>query len=74
VGSSIIAAIIHNRIGIGVEKEKTYSDIAFERIIKAINGTLSRRPLDRPVREYKEAKVAKIPPEWTNKKIESFNR
>jgi DNA modification methylase len=72
VGSSVIAAILHNRNGIGVEKEKIYSDIAFQRIINAINGTLSRRPLGRPICEYPETKVAKIPAEWTNKNLESF--
>lgn len=73
VGSSLIAATLHNRIGIGVEKEKVYSDIAYKRILEAINGTLSRRPLERPIYESKGEKVARIPPEWTNGKIESFS-
>jgi adenine-specific DNA-methyltransferase len=65
VGSSIIAAILHNRKGVGVDKEKLYTDLAYERIIAALKGTLRRRPLRRPIYEPKGTeKVARIPAEW----------
>jgi adenine-specific DNA-methyltransferase len=68
VGSSLIAALMHNRKAIGVEKEGLYTDIAYQRIIGALEGTLRKRRLGKPV--YKpngNEKVAKIPPEWKDK-------
>jgi len=47
-GTSIIAAILHNRRGAGAEIEKKYIDIARERIQQAINGTLRTRPMNKP--------------------------
>lgn len=65
VGSSTVAAILHNRKGIGVDKEKIYLDIAYQRIQDALNGTIKRRPLGTPIYEPKGTeKVAKIPQEW----------
>jgi adenine-specific DNA-methyltransferase len=65
VGSSIIAAVLHNRQGVGVDKEKIYTDIAHQRIIEALKGTLRRRSLGKPIFKPKgNEKVAKIPPEW----------
>jgi len=65
VGSSIIAALLHNRVGIGVDKEKAYTDIAYERIIEAISGTLKIRPLGKKIYKPSESlKLAQIPKEW----------
>ena len=65
VGSSIIAAVLNNRKGIGVDKERQYTEIAFKRITQALEGTLNRRPLGKPVWKPKGTeKVAKKPPEW----------
>lgn len=65
VGSSIIAALLHNRIGVGVDKERQYTDIAFERITRALKGTLRKRPLGKPVWKPKGTeKVVRKPPEW----------
>lgn len=47
-GTSIIAAIRHNRRGAGAEIEKKYIDISRDRIEKAINGTLRTRPMNKP--------------------------
>jgi len=47
-GTSIIAAIRHNRRGAGAETEKKYVDISRDRIQKAINGTLRTRPMNKP--------------------------
>jgi len=49
VGSSIIAAILHDRKGMGVDKERLYTDIAFERTILALNRTFRKRPLGKPI-------------------------
>ena len=49
VGSSIIAAIIHNRIGMGSEIVYEYSQIAQERIQLALDGKLKVRPMNLPV-------------------------
>lgn len=69
VGSSIIAAILHNRKGVGVDKEKLYTDIAFDRITKALQGTLRKRPLGKPVWKPKGTeKVARRPSEWDKTK------
>jgi len=73
VGSSIIAAILHNRKGIGVDKERVYTDIAFKRVCDALKGTLKRRPLGKPIYTPKGTeKVARIPPEWITKRLDSF--
>lgn len=69
VGSSLVAAVLHNRNGIGVDKEKLYTDIAYQRVSYALKGTLKRRPLGKPIYEPKRnEKIATIPPEW--KKME----
>jgi len=65
VGSSLIAAIMHNRKAIGCEKESAYIKIAHDRIQSYLNGTLKIRPIGTPVfvptgRE----KVSQIPDEW----------
>jgi adenine-specific DNA-methyltransferase len=64
-GSSIIASLLHNRIGVGVDKEKIYTDIAYKRIVDALKGTLRKRPLGKPIYRPKGTeKVTKPPPEW----------
>ncbi len=70
VGSTLLAAIIHKRKGIGVDKEKQYVDIAMKRIRDFMNGTLRKRPLGKPV--YKptgKEKVSMIPEEWRQSDI-----
>ncbi|KPV62792.1 MAG: Modification methylase MjaV [Candidatus Bathyarchaeota archaeon BA2] len=65
VGSSLVAGLLHNRRVIGVDKEKLYTDIAYQRVIDALRGVLKRRPMERPI--YKPSgreKVARPPPEW----------
>lgn len=65
VGTTVVAALLHNRRGIGVDKEKVYVDIALQRVQQAIQGTLKRRPLGKPKHQPTgHEKVALIPPEW----------
>jgi adenine-specific DNA-methyltransferase len=65
VGSSLIAAIKHNRKAIGCEKESQYIELAHQRINSFLEGTLPIRPMGKPV--YKPTgteKVSQIPQEW----------
>lgn len=49
VGSSVIAAIKHGRIGYGCDTVEKYVEIAWDRIYQLRAGTLKMRPMDRPV-------------------------
>jgi adenine-specific DNA-methyltransferase len=49
VGSSIIAAIKHNRIGYGCDIMKEYVDVAWERVHDFRAGRLATRPMNKPV-------------------------
>ena len=65
VGSSLIAGIIHNRKVAGFDIIKQYCDIAYQRVVDALNGKLKRRPLGKPVyTPTGREKVAKPPKEW----------
>ena len=49
VGSSLLAAIMHNRRAMGCEKEENYVELAMQRIKDYYNGTLPYRPLGKPI-------------------------
>ena len=49
VGSSIVAAIMHGRIGYGCDNVREYVDIARARIRALDDGTLRTRPMGKPV-------------------------
>lgn len=73
VGSSLVAGIIHNRIVLGVDKERVYTDIAHDRVLKALKGTLKRRPLGRPIWTPKGTeKVVKPPPSWGKRNLDRW--
>ncbi len=63
-GTSIIAAIRHDRRGAGAETEIKYVKLAKNRIKKAINGTLRTRPMNKPVYDPKENGNKLITPPW----------
>ena len=67
VGTSIIAAIRHNRKGAGAETFKKYIQKTHSRIQQAIQGTLAVRPMNRPVYDPQDAgkKITTAP--WTTK-------
>jgi len=74
VGSSIIASVLHNRIGIGVDKKKEYTDIAYERICSALKGKLKIRPLGKPIyHPTGNEKVARPPAEWETASLNKFS-
>jgi DNA modification methylase len=67
VGSTLIAALKHNRRAAGSEKETDYLNIAHERLNRYFDGTLKIRPLGKPVHQPSgREKVAQVPEEWNH--------
>ena len=64
-GTSIIAAIRHNRRGVGAEIVPRYIRLAKERIEQEIAGTLRTRPMHRPVYDPVEAGNSLTVAPWT---------
>lgn len=70
VGSALVAGLLNERKVAGVDKEKTYTDIAYKRIVDALSGKLKKRPIERPVWIPKGTeKVARPPPEWDTENL-----
>jgi len=64
-GTSVIAAAKHGRRGIGIDQSIEYIDLARRRLAALHVGTLTTRPLGKPIRRPKAGeKVATIPAEW----------
>ncbi len=64
-GSTLLAALLHDRRAIGVDKEKEYFDITKSRINELKNGTLRKRELGKPVHQPTgKEKVSQMPDEW----------
>ncbi len=49
VGSTVIGALKHGRVGIGCDVEKIYVDVAWDRVRQLQAGVLKTRPMDKPV-------------------------
>ena len=49
VGSSLIAAVKHGRVGYGCDIEPDYVDLAHERLAGLAAGTLRTRPMGKPI-------------------------
>ncbi|MCO5216700.1 MAG: site-specific DNA-methyltransferase [Thermomicrobiales bacterium] len=49
VGSSVIAALLHDRNGFGCDTEQSYIEVALQRIKQLRDGTLRTRPMGKPV-------------------------
>lgn len=62
-GTSVAAAILHGRKGMGAETESLYVEIARKRIQGAIDGTLRTRPMNKPKYEPINVKKERIIPE-----------
>ena len=56
VGSATVATAKHNRVGIGCEIVNEYYDIAVNRTLKAMDGTLKTRAMNTPIYTPKECK------------------
>jgi adenine-specific DNA-methyltransferase len=62
VGSSACAAVLHNRRAAGSDTSAEYLRIAADRVTQAWEGTLARRPLDRPVYVPRQTdRIAQMP-------------
>ena len=71
-GTSIIAAIMHHRKGIGAEIVPKYVSLAKRRIHMSMDGTLRTRPMDRPVYDpYRAGNSLAISP-WKNSQTKSL--
>ncbi|MGB3723537.1 MAG: site-specific DNA-methyltransferase [Pacificimonas sp.] len=49
VGSTVVGALMHDRIGYGCDISKEYVDVAWERVHALRSGTLQTRPMNKPV-------------------------
>ncbi|MCE5252102.1 site-specific DNA-methyltransferase [bacterium] len=65
-GTSIIAAIRHNRRGAGAETVRKYCTLARQRIDFEIAGVLKTRPMNKPVYDPHEAGNRLTAAPWTN--------
>lgn len=73
VGSSLIAALMHERRSMGCEREPSYVEIARQRIQDYANGALRYRPMGAPVYQPTgKEKAAQIPQEWEAPAPSSF--
>ena len=65
VGSSLIAAIMHERRAMGAEKESAYIEEVKVRIKNLLAGALPLRPMGMPVfQPTGKEKISQIPEEW----------
>lgn len=68
-GTSIIAALKNGRNACGIDRDKSYIQIAKKRILAWAEGKLKLRPLGKPVHvPGKKESVAQIPNEWVKPK------
>lgn len=64
-GTSVIAAIKHDRIGVGIDKDASFIKLAKNRVERLRKGTLKIRPIGRAIHQPKPTdKVAMRPREW----------
>lgn len=65
-GTTVVAAAMHGRRGIGIDQSAAYIAVAQERLDAAMRGELVTRPLGRTVRQpVSGERVASIPEEWS---------
>jgi adenine-specific DNA-methyltransferase len=73
VGSSLIAAIKHQRKGMIIDHREDYLKIAEERAISFENGTLKIRPLGKPIHKPTgKEKIAQVPSAWLENQQGTF--
>jgi adenine-specific DNA-methyltransferase len=63
VGTTAVAAILHNRRTAGADILEEYIQKARERIAAAINGNIKRRPMDRPIYKADSSLAVARPPD-----------
>jgi DNA modification methylase len=68
VASTLVAALMHHRRAIGVDRYQEYIDIGLDRIRMLQAGELKTRPLGKPVYEPTgKEKLSQVPLEWADK-------
>lgn len=73
VGSSLIAAIMHQRRGMVIDREERYIELTKERVKSFQNGMLKTRPLGKPIHKPTgKEKVAQVPTAWLEKQQETL--
>jgi len=70
VGSALIGALLHNRRGLGVDKEQEYVQAGCARVEALQAGTLKCRPMTRAVHEPTgRESVSQVPREWRDTRV-----
>ena len=64
VASSGVAALLHKRRYFGCDTMKEYLTIGRQRLEETQAGTVSHRPMDKPVYDPQKSNLSKIPEEW----------
>jgi adenine-specific DNA-methyltransferase len=64
VGSTGVAAAIHNRRFLGAEIVEEYASKAATRIKQALNGHARYRPHDKPLYDHTLSNLSKLPEEF----------
>lgn len=64
VGSTLIAAAIHNRKAVGIEMFEKYIEIGNERLDLLKNDKLKYRPIDQPIYDHTKSKLSVFPEEF----------
>lgn len=73
VGSSLIAAMKHQRRGMVIDREEQYVELTKERVKAFQNGMLKIRPMGKPVHKPTgKEKVAQVPSAWIERKQETL--
>ena len=60
VGSTVIAAIKHDRIGYGCDIVQEYIDLAWERVHQFRAGSLRTRPMGKPISSIRRSPMEGI--------------
>jgi adenine-specific DNA-methyltransferase len=67
-GTSIIAALKHERNGVGIDKDTKFIKLALKRADAFLKGDLKLRPSGKPIAQPRKGdKVARIPEEWISR-------
>jgi len=65
VASTLLAAMMHNRTAVGVERCQEYIEIGNKRIAALLEGALKTRPIGKPVyTPTGKEKIVQVPLEW----------